>query len=163
MVDGRPNALAENDLPTFLKSIPANSIEAIEIITNPSARYDAEGNAGIINIKLKKGKSDGLNGSIAAGYGILDRYNGSAAINYKKNKINVFGNYSIEYTQTGNHFIENRTILLNDTTSHYNVDSRGTDTHLNNSLKAGIDYLINDKKHAYLYSGGQSAQLPLVK
>ena len=53
LVDGRPNALAQSDLPSFLKSVPANSIEAIELITNPSAKYDAEGNAGIINIKLK--------------------------------------------------------------------------------------------------------------
>ena len=85
LVDGRPNAMADNDLPGFLKSLPANSVESIEVINNPSAKYDAEGNAGIINIKLKKGKGDGLNVALSAGYGILNRYNGNININYKKN------------------------------------------------------------------------------
>ena len=145
LVDGRPNALAQSDLPGFLKSLPASSIEAIELITNPSARYDAEGNAGIINIKLKKGKADGLNGSVAAGYGILNRYNGTAVINYRKNKINVFATYAVNYAKTGNEWIEKRNINLNDTLTHYNFDSKGQETRMNNSLKAGLDYFINDR------------------
>ena len=153
LVDGRPNALAQSDLPSFLKSLPASSIEAIELITNPSARYDAEGNAGIINIKLKKGKADGLNGSIAAGYGILNRYNGTATINYRKNKINVFATYAVNYAKTGNEWIEKRNINLNDTLTHYNFDSKGQDTRLNNSLKAGLDYFINDK-NTITYTAG---------
>lgn len=152
LVDGRPNAQAQNDLPNFLKSIPANAIEAIELITNPSARYDAEGNAGIINIKLKKGKAEGLNGSISAGYGILDHYNGNASINYRKNKINVFGTYTANYNKTQNRYLENRTIGVNDSTSYYNLDSKGKEEHFNNSGKFGIDYLINDK-NTLTYTG----------
>ena len=153
LVDGRPNALAQSDLPSFLKSLPASSIEAIELITNPSARYDAEGNAGIINIKLKKGKADGLNGSVAAGYGVLNRYNGTAVINYRKNKINVFASYAVNYAKTGNEWIEKRNINLNDTLTHYNFDSKGKETRLNNSLKAGLDYFINDK-NTLTYTAG---------
>jgi iron complex outermembrane receptor protein len=145
LVDGKPNAQAQNDLDGFLKSIPASSIEAIELITNPSARYDAEGNAGIINIKLKKGKADGLNGTISAGYGILNRYNGNAEINYRKNKFNIFATYAGDFSKTGDQWIEHRAINLNDTITHYNMNSVITDQHLNNSLKAGIDYFINDK------------------
>ena len=157
LVDGRPNALAQSDLQSFLKSVPASSIEAIELITNPSARYDAEGNAGIINIKLKKGKADGLNGSVAAGYGFFDRYNGNLVINYRKNKINVFATYGANYSKTGNQWIENRTITVNDTTSHYNLNSNGKEPRFNNTLKAGLDYFINDKNTlTYTVSGNYS-------
>ena len=154
LVDGRPNAQAQSDLASFLKSLPASSIEAIELITNPSARYDAEGNAGIINIKLKKGRTDGLNGSISVGYGILNRYNGNAQINYRKNKINVFANYAVNYSIVGNQWKENRTISVNNTTTHYNFLSNGTQPHINNNLKAGLDYFINDKNTlTYTVSG----------
>ncbi len=158
LVDGRPNALAQSDLPSFLKSVPASSIEAIELITNPSAKYDAEGNAGIINIKLKKGKADGLNGSISAGYGILDRYNGNFNINYRKNKINVFASYAGNYSKTGNHWIENRIITLNDTTSHYNFDSKGIEQSFSNSLKAGLDYFLDNKNTITYTASGNYRQ-----
>ena len=153
LVDGRPNAMAENDLQSFLKSIPANSIEAIEIITNPSARYDAEGNAGIINIKLKKGKADGLNATISAGYGILNRYNGNGAINYRKGKFNVFGNYSINYHRIKNRYIETRKISVNDTLTFYNMDSKGKESALMQNMKAGFDYMPNDKG-TFTYTAG---------
>ena len=158
LVDGRPNALAQSDLQSFLKSLPASSIEAIELITNPSARYDAEGNAGIINIKLKKGKADGLNGSISAGYGILNRYNGNFVINYRKNKINIFATYGANYSATGNQWIENRAITVNDTTTHYNLNSKGHETRFNNNLKAGLDYFINDKNTLTYTAGGTYSQ-----
>lgn len=157
LVDGRPNALAENDLQAFLKSIPANSIEAIEVVTNPSARYDAEGNAGIINIKLKKGKADGLNGNVSAGYGILNRYNGNAAINYRKGNFNVFANYAINYHKIKNRYIETREISVNDTLTYYNMDSRGVESGLNNSAKIGFDYFVKDKgTFTYTLSGNHS-------
>ncbi len=157
LVDGRPNALAQSDLESFLKSLPASSIEAIELITNPSARYDAEGNAGIINIKLKKGKADGLNGSVSVGYGVLNRYNGNFAINYRKNKINVFATYGAYYSKTGNQWIENRAITVDSLLSHYNLNSKGTETRFSNNLKAGLDYFINDKNTlTYTTSGNYS-------
>ncbi len=157
LVDDKPNALAQSDLPSFLKSIPANSIEAIELVTNPSAKYEAEGSAGIINIKLKKGKNDGLNGSVSAGYGILNHYNGSANINWKKNKINLFGGYSINPSQENNEWIEHRNISLNDTATTYNFHSKGTENHLTHGFKAGLDYFINNKNTlSYTASGAYS-------
>lgn len=145
LVDGRPNAMAENDLQSYLKSIPANSIEAIEIITNPSARYDAEGNAGIINIKLKKGKADGLNATLSAGYGILNRYNANGAINYRKGKFNVFANYAFNYHKIKNRYIETRDISVNDTLTHYDMDSKGLESGLRHNVKAGLDFMPTDK------------------
>ena len=95
-IDGRPTPLSGKDLSDYLKTIQSSQIEAIELITNPSAKYDAAGNAGIINIRLKKNKSFGTNGSVNAGYsvGIFPKYNGGLALNHRNKKINVFGNYN---------------------------------------------------------------------
>ena len=157
LVDGRPNAMADNDLPGFLKSLPANSVESIEVINNPSAKYDAEGNAGIINIKLKKGKNEGMNVSLSAGYGILNRYNGNVNINYKKDKFNVFINYSANQSKTRFTSISDRTISVNDTTTYYNYKGTGTQNRFSNNLKTGFDYFIDDKSTlTYTLSGNYS-------
>ncbi|HLP18867.1 MAG TPA: outer membrane beta-barrel protein [Chitinophagales bacterium] len=145
LVDGRPNAMAENNLQAFLISIPANSIESIEVITNPSARYDAEGGAGIINIKLKKGKADGLNANVSVGYGILNRYNANAALNYRKGKINVFGSYGMHYGKTQNRYLEKRQITVDDILTYYNLDAKFIERNFNNNVKAGFDYFASDK------------------
>jgi iron complex outermembrane receptor protein len=154
LVDGRPNALATSDLAAFLKSIPASSIEAIEVITNPSAKYDAEGNAGIINIKLKKGKADGFNCNASPGVGILNRYNGNVNINYRKNKINVFANYSLNYSKNKGATTSNRTITSNDSTLHYNAHNQTVYSGFGNNLKAGFDYFIDDNNTITYTLGG---------
>ena len=157
LVDGKPSVLAESNLQAFLKSIPANTIESIELITNPSARYEASGNAGIINIKLKKGKRDGLNGSVSAGYGFLNRYNANAVLNYRKNKVNLFATYALSYKQEGHEFNDKRDITINDTLTHYYQHNPGTDRNLTNSLKAGLDYFIDDKNTlTYTFSGSHN-------
>ncbi|MFI5186794.1 MAG: carboxypeptidase regulatory-like domain-containing protein, partial [Chitinophagales bacterium] len=83
-VDGRVTPLTGADLATYLKTLQSSQVEAIELITNPSAKYDAAGNAGIINIKLIKNKSFGTNGSVNAGWniGIYAKYNAGASLNY---------------------------------------------------------------------------------
>ncbi|MGE5107390.1 MAG: TonB-dependent receptor domain-containing protein, partial [Sphingobacteriales bacterium] len=93
-VDGKMMQLDTKDLAAYLKSINSNDIEAIEMITNPSAKYDASGNAGIINIRLKKNKKYGTNGSVNLGYvqGITPKGNGSVNLNYRDKKINLFSN-----------------------------------------------------------------------
>lgn len=95
-IDGRTTPLSGQELANYLKSLQSTQIEAIELITNPSARYDAAGNAGIINIRLKKNKSFGFNGSINAGWnlGITPKYNGGASLNYRNKSINIFSNIS---------------------------------------------------------------------
>ena len=154
LVDGKPSVLAESNVQAFLKSIPANTIESIEIITNPSARYDADGNAGIINIKLKKGKRDGLNGSASLSYGLLNRYSGNAVINYRKDKVNIFATYSLNYKRDGHEFIDKRDINISDTLSHYYQYNPSYDKNLTNTLKAGLDYFIDDKNTiTYTFSG----------
>ena len=91
-VEGKPTPLSGTDLTAYLKSIQSSEIESIEIITNPSAKYDAAGNAGIINIRLKKSKSFGTNGSVNLGYGIAitPKYNMGLALNHRNRKISLW-------------------------------------------------------------------------
>jgi iron complex outermembrane receptor protein len=106
LIDGKRTYLSSAELANFLKSQPASQLEKIEIITNPSSKYDAEGNAGILNLRLKKDKRVGTNGSLNAGYGqgVYHRFNAGGNLNYRNRKINVFGNYAFtdnfSYTNT---------------------------------------------------------------
>lgn len=96
MIDGKVTALSGADLANMLRALPSNSIDKIELITNPSARYDAAGTAGIINIRMKKDQRTGTNGNLAlgGGNGKYWRYNGGISLNHRNKKINVFGNYN---------------------------------------------------------------------
>jgi iron complex outermembrane recepter protein len=161
LVDDRPSPLASANLSAFLKSIPANSIESIELITNPSAKYQAEGNAGIINIKLKKGKADGFNMSATLSYGTIIRTNDNFIFNYKKNKFNLFGTYAFNYSQYVTEYYEIRKLLL-DSTSYYNMHSPSDRTNNNHSVKAGFDYEIN-KSSSLTYTANFNANISKEK
>ncbi|HEX2532781.1 MAG TPA: outer membrane beta-barrel protein, partial [Chitinophagaceae bacterium] len=94
MMDGRPAYLSGAELSNYLRSLPASALDQIEIMTNPSSKYDASGNSGIINIKVKKNKQKGFNGNLSATYG-QGRYwrsNGSLNLNYRTGKVNLFMN-----------------------------------------------------------------------
>ncbi|SKA10027.1 TonB-dependent receptor domain-containing protein [Sediminibacterium ginsengisoli] len=96
LINGRPSPLlGKLNKAEVLQQFPASSIEKIEVITNPSARYRPDGTSGIINIVLKKNVKGGWNGTIIANAGNRDRYNASASFNYKPGKLNIFGNYGI--------------------------------------------------------------------
>ncbi|AMR29294.1 hypothetical protein A0257_20790 [Hymenobacter psoromatis] len=92
-IDGKPTGAAGGAGGGSLDQIPASSIDRIEVITNPSARYDAAGSAGIINIILKKNQRDGFNGVASGGVGTRNKYNTSLTLNYRKGKLNAFGSY----------------------------------------------------------------------
>ena len=140
-IDGKPSPLSGSDLATYLKSLQSSQIEAIEIITNPSAKYEAEGNAGIINIRLKKNKSFGTNGSVNAGYniGIYPKYNAGISFNHRDKKVNVFGNYN--FNNNRNQGFMNIYRIQLDTI----FDQHAKMLFDNNShnFKAGLDYFIN--------------------
>lgn len=142
-IDGRSTPLSGQDLANYLKSLQSSQIEAIELITNPSAKYDAAGNAGIINIKLKKNKSLGTNGSVNAGWniGITAKYNAGASLNYRNNKVNVFSTYSINYAPNEQHLKVTRTVLDS------LFDQQGTIHQVGkaHNFKIGADYFINKK------------------
>lgn len=92
LIDGKPATLFGGDVTSALQSLPASSIQSVEVITNPSARFDAQGMAGIINIITKKDSRLGINGNVSAGIGTNDKYNASIALNARKDKWNVFFN-----------------------------------------------------------------------
>ena len=142
-IDGKPSPLSGIDLAAYLRNIQSSEIESIEIITNPSAKYDAAGNAGIINIKLKKNKSFGTNGSANAGYGIAinPKYNGSLALNHRNKKINVFGNFNYYRNRNQNVFKLYREQL--DTI--FDQVNKGFSRNEGFGFKTGIDYFINNK------------------
>ena len=98
-INGKPSALMRANPTAYLESIPANSIEYIEVITNPSAKYRPDGAGGIINIVLK-GAADGWEGSVQANVGNLERYNGNINLNYTKEDVSIFGNYGIRHAYT---------------------------------------------------------------
>lgn len=110
MIDGKPTPLSGADLINYLKGVPSTNIERIEIITNPSAKYDAAGNAGIIDIKFKKDQREGFNGNYSLSYGQGRYYKptASANINFRKKKWNLFGNYSISTPKNFTMFYINR-------------------------------------------------------
>ena len=81
----------------LLSALPANSIERIEVVTNPSAKYDPDGTSGIINIVMKKNKLRGINGMVSATAATGNLYQGNASLSYRNSKLNVYGNYSYNY------------------------------------------------------------------
>ncbi|MES2893064.1 MAG: TonB-dependent receptor [Bacteroidota bacterium] len=101
MLDGKPSYLSGAELANLLRSMPSNNLDQIEIMTNPSAKYDAAGNSGIINIKTKKNKQKGFNGSInlAYGQGVYEKTNNSLNLNYRNGKFNVFANVGANYRE----------------------------------------------------------------
>jgi iron complex outermembrane recepter protein len=142
-VDGKPSPLSGADLAAYLKTLQSAQIEAIELITNPSAKYEAAGNAGIINIKLKKNKSFGTNGSVSAGYniGVYPKYNGGISLNHRNKKFNIFGNYNYNKSKNTMNFHLFRDVL--DTI----FDGKTIMTMRNEShgFKGGLDYFISNK------------------
>ena len=97
-IDGKPSPLGPADLAAYLRTLQATDIDAIEIITQPSARFDAQGNAGIINIRLKRNKNFGTNGSAMLGFAMgkyYPKYNGSVSLNNRTKATNLFANYSL--------------------------------------------------------------------
>lgn len=142
-IDGKPTPLSGSDLSNYLKSLQSAQIEAIEIITNPSAKYEAAGNAGIINIKLKKNKTFGTNGSVSAGYvqGTYAKYNGGLNLNHRNKSINAFANYNYNNGNNVMKFNMNKEQL--DTLFEQN--NRITFKNNTHGFKAGLDYFINNK------------------
>ena len=150
-INDRPSYLSPQDLANYLKTLNSDQIESIEIITNPSARYDAEGNAGIINIILKKNKNFGTNGSISVnGSFAVDTfsvsmhpsYGATVSLNHRNKLINVYGSYGYNENQGYNYerlfrlqsesFFDQNIFTNNESKSH--------------TAKLGLDYFINDKQ-----------------
>lgn len=149
MIDGRPSPLGAADISTMLRNMPANSIDKIEIITNASARYDAAGNAGIINIRLKKDQKLGLNGSYTIGYGqgIYAKPYTGVTFNYRNNKVNLFGNYNYAWRKNFRDLVFEREFYSNLGVLENNSRQETFTTFVpeNHSARIGIDYFASPK------------------
>ncbi len=143
LIDGKPAIMTGGDSKTILENIPSDNIRDIEVITNPSAKYDPEGMAGIINVVLKENRFAGLNGNLKSGISTLGSYNGSGQLNFRNEKINVFTNVGLRHDVRGGSGDNYRETELTDYTSILDqiVDSeRGGD---NLFIKSGIEYFPN--------------------
>jgi iron complex outermembrane receptor protein len=158
-IDGKPTFLSPTDLANVLKNMPASQLDQVEIMTNPSSKYDASGNSGIINLKTKKTKATGFNGSITLGAttSIYDRdgkthlnpkSQNSFNFNYKRNKVNLFGNYNPNYFRGMNTMeinskqIDSKTGDLKGYTDQVTKFEFGNNNH---TLKIGMDWYANKK------------------
>ncbi len=145
LVDGKPSGLVSFKGSSGLRQLPANLIERVEVITNPSARYEAEGMAGVINIILKKDSSQGFNGSFEVVTGYPTNLGFTANLNYRKNRFNWFINYGIAYRDqpyVGEIYQE---VYDNDTTFIMQQTTDGNVQSINNNIRGGLDYFFNEK------------------
>ena len=145
LIDGKPTHL---DPKTLLKQIPSNSIDKIELITNPSAKYNPEGMSGMINIVLKKNMQDGFNGSYNGNitFAHIPKFNQAVDFNWRKGKINIFGNYN--YTDhTGLNWGE-MTQLDDNSLQLFDIKN----DHITHAFKLGFDYYINSKNTLSFYT-----------
>ena len=156
LIDGRPTVLEPSDA---LSQIPASAIENIEIITNPSAKYDPQGTAGIINIITKKNKLDGITGIVNGNIGLNNKYGGDATVDFRKDKLHLF--LSADYnkrTMPGNIEYKRWTLTNADTTF---LNSNGTFLRQfeRSSIRGGFDYNITPKDNIGLSVRGGSMNM----
>jgi hypothetical protein len=161
LIDGRPTYLSPADLYNYLRTLPSTSIDQIELMTNPPAKYDAAGNAGLINIKTKKNKTVGLNGSYngSLGQGVYHRNSNGLNLNYRKNKLNVFSNLSYSNWEGYNSLIalrkykdQNKNVIAIFDQNSYSKNEEKD----NVNFKAGFDYSLNKKTNLGVVVSGFS-------
>jgi iron complex outermembrane recepter protein len=150
-MDGRPTYLSGADLSTMLTNMQSTQLESIEIMTNPSSKYDAAGNAGIINIKTKKSKVFGFNGSVTltAGIGMqYPRFGETVNVNYRKNKFNIFGSFNHNYRESFQMLSIDRKFVnasTNEVSSYFSQRNDIIKTNKDYSAKFGVDYNLSKK------------------
>lgn len=144
LIDGRPSYLNSSELANLLGSMSSNELQKIEIMTNPSAKYDASGNAGVINILTKKSTFLGFNGTITTSYGqgAYPKSNNSLMLNYRTEKLNTFLNYGLNYTESYFYLDTERNFYDNPNNLSYTLmqEAKRNNQNLNNNLKLGLDF-----------------------
>ncbi|MHC1705321.1 MAG: TonB-dependent receptor [Tenuifilaceae bacterium] len=139
LVDGRPSQIVSLD------ELPANIVQSVELITNPSVRYDPDGLSGILNIVLVKKKTPGYHGMVSLNAGTGNKYSGTINLNMRQGKFNYFANFDYRYFSSIGSGIMNRTTDFNGTTTLLDQISDNSRGGLSNNLRGGIDYFLNDK------------------
>ncbi|MBK7965055.1 MAG: TonB-dependent receptor [Bacteroidetes bacterium] len=174
LIDGKPAGLTGDNRGSILQQLPAGTIDQIEVITNPSAKYDAEGTSGIINIKTKKDKNQGINGIATLGVGTKDKYNASLNLNRRTKTNNLYFNYSFRDDRRTNEGSSFRTNTFGVDTTYVVSWNNGYNDNISHSLRAGLDLYLddyntlgfsgsfnlrNEKRRDYSFSATQDAEL----
>lgn len=149
MIDDKPTYLSAANLATYLKSLPASALDKIELMDNPPAKYDAAGNAGVINIKTKKSNQRGFNGTASANYaqGFYNRTTESLNMNYRVDKVNLFANLSYNHNHTFRRLEIDRNYVddAGNPTSYFKDFSYFRPHAANVNVKVGADYYASPK------------------
>ena len=146
LIDGKPSALVGLSGTDALRQLPADAIEKVEVITSPSARYDAEGTAGILNIILRKGVATGLNGSINTTIGNPTEYRVGSNINLRTKKINFFTNLGYRNSSGPGEFFTNLSTLENGIINSSRIEDRKFERNRDGyNINLGLEYFINKK------------------
>ncbi len=153
LVNGRPSSLLRRSAASALQQIPATTIERIEVITNPSAKYKPDGTGGIINIVLKKETKQGFNGQITANIGNEERYNANLLLNYGTEELDVFTNYSVRHSGRTVYYSDER--IIRDSTgvnvlNYFNETGNSKNDALSHIISAGLGYELNDNNNIEL-------------
>ncbi|MEL6561153.1 MAG: TonB-dependent receptor family protein [Bacteroidota bacterium] len=155
LVDGKPTNVSAAQL---LQQIPSSSVKSIELITNPSAKFNPEGMSGIVNIVLKKNTQSGLNGNFNAGLssGIKQRYNGAVGLNYRDGKVNLYGDYSFNAGRTP---VRGEVSRSDDQSKEFWKSEGDRETHL---YKVGVDFYPDKKNTLSFYSSRNAFDLGVI-
>ncbi|MBL0199348.1 MAG: TonB-dependent receptor [Chitinophagaceae bacterium] len=159
LIDGKPTQLSGTDLQAYLSGIPASQVDVVELIENPGAKYDASGNAGIINIKMKANKVKGFNGSmnLSAGQGIYSKTNNSLNLNYRNGKVNWFMNYGMRYSKDMMDIWTLRTYVNSNNQDSVLLEQPNANKSSNtgHNIKTGFDFFLNKKTTlGIVFTGG---------
>lgn len=147
LVDGKLTYLSGDQLVSLLKSMQAGSVQTIELVSNPSAKYDASGSAGLINIRLKRSRSYGLNGTLTgdAGYGKNFKASTGILLNYRTKSFNIYGNYNYDNNRMNRELNIDRISLSTGKNTYFGQKMNALLTSQNNTFRIGADYYINKK------------------
>lgn len=165
LIDGKPSALTGLRSTDALRNLQGAMIDRIEVITNPSSRYDAAGETGIINIILKKNKTRGFNGNFTATGGYPDNFSGSYSINYRTQKINLFSSFGANYRKNTGKGSSTQRFNGSDTSFVYDQTSKRTRRDFSLNLMTGIDYYITPfttLTGSFLIDGGREKNISKI-
>lgn len=165
-INGKPSGMTGESQEAILESLPADGIESIELITNPSSKYDADGTAGIINIVLKKNYNRSLNGVATVGYATKYKHNAGVTLNFKKNRVNFTSAFNYRFRESYNKGESSRKNIFTET--NYLLNDRESSYHTyNGSVNLGLDVDVTEKATLSLFNvltagGGPNEELNLT-
>ena len=144
LIDGKPSALVGLSGTDALRQLPADAIERVEVVTSPSARYDAEGTAGILNIILRKGVAKGLNGSLNATIGDPTQYRIASNINFRTKKVNLFTNLGYRNSSGPGNFLTNLSTFEDESINSLRIEDRNFERNRNGyNINVGLEYFLS--------------------